>query len=109
MMAHRPPADPVAVAQLARYGYDEVTDDTADRFRPHVTLAWPDDPKSRVDLGGLPPASVYSTVLSEIAVYGMSPYGTCTSEFGAFPLSATIPTPSPQVDGTTQVTMAGLG
>ncbi|SBW22491.1 hypothetical protein FDG2_2721 [Candidatus Protofrankia californiensis] len=86
--AHRIPADPAVVAQLIRYGYDEVADPDRDRFNPHVTLAWPDDPNSRIDLTGLPPARTYSCVLSDIAVYGMSPYGTCTNGYGSFPLRA---------------------
>ncbi|WP_322762117.1 hypothetical protein [Frankia sp. Cr2] len=86
VMTRRPPADPVATAQLARYGYDEVADADGDRFNPHVTLAWPDDPNSRISLTDLPPAQVYSGVLSEIAVYGMSPYGTCTTGHATFPL-----------------------
>ncbi len=88
VMTCRPPANPVAAAQLARYGYDEVADGDGDRFNPHVTLAWPDDPNSRVSLTDLPPAQVYSCVLSEIAVYGMSPYGTCTTGHATFPLCA---------------------
>ncbi len=84
----RLPSHPAAVAQLARYGYDEVADAGCDRFNPHVTLAWPDDPSSRVDLMELPPAQVYSGVLTELAVYGMSPYGTCTVGHATFPLHA---------------------
>jgi hypothetical protein len=95
VMTRQPPSDPIAAAQLARYGYDEVTDADGDRFNPHVTLAWPDDPNSRISLAQLPPAQVYSCVLSEIAVYGMSPYGTCTTEYAAFSLDAQYqPTPT---------------
>lgn len=81
-------AGAAAVAgQLRRYGYDEVTDDLGDRFHPHVTLAWPRDPTSRVDLTGLPDAGAYSGTLSSLAVFGMSPWGTCTTPFGTFALT----------------------
>ncbi|AEH09274.1 MULTISPECIES: hypothetical protein [Protofrankia] len=86
VLAGRVPADPAAVSQLARYGYDEVAAPDGDRFNPHVTLAWPDDPNSRIALTGLPPARTYSGPLSDIAVYGMSPYGTCTTDHGSFSL-----------------------
>ncbi len=86
--------DPVRHSQLVRFGYDEVTErwDPAgsgphDRFNPHVTLAWPVDPASRIELADLPPAHEFSGMLSELAVYGMSPYGTCTKLYGTAPLA----------------------
>jgi hypothetical protein len=90
-----PHEDPARRSQLARFGYDEVTEEwhpagggPHNRFNPHVTLAWPVDPASRVDLAGLPPAREFSGMLSELAVYGMSPYGTCTTFYGSVPLAA---------------------
>jgi len=75
--------------QLLRYGYDEIADkstDGHDRFNPHVTLAWPHDPDFCVPLDGLPPPPTFSGVLSELALFGMSDYGTCTKNYGVFPL-----------------------
>jgi hypothetical protein len=66
------------VRQLSCYGYDEVYDDDADRFRPHVTLAWPALRRSAVDLSGIP-AGALDHVVSEVAVAEMHPYGTCTA------------------------------
>ncbi|MGF7236304.1 MAG: hypothetical protein ACQSGP_15265 [Frankia sp.] len=83
-----------AAGQVRRYGYDEVTDDLADRFHPHVTLAWPDDPASRVDLSGLAAADAYSGTLSKLAVFGMSPWGTCTTPFGAFTFTGAAAQPA---------------
>ncbi|CAM4065326.1 hypothetical protein KIPE111705_38750 [Kibdelosporangium persicum] len=86
-----PRTDPGQRAQLRRFGYDEVTDDDGrDRFNPHVTLAWPVDPTFRVDLSGLPPARDFSGTLTELAVYGMSPYGTCTTLYGTAQLGAAV-------------------
>lgn len=84
--------------QLARYGYDEVTDDEDDRFRPHVTFAWPQaepapepEPAARqphVSLAGLPePASCHG-VLAELALYRMGSHGTCLEDLGAVHLGA---------------------
>jgi hypothetical protein len=73
--------------QLLTYGYDEVVDDQGDRFNPHVTLAWPKD-TFRVDLAGLPAAAQFSGVLSQLAVYGMSEYGTCTKLYASFSLES---------------------
>jgi len=86
-----PGTDPARRRQLARYGYDEVTETwpgggPADRFNPHVTLAWPDDPAFRVDLGWVPPAREFSGTLTELALYGMDPHGTCTRPYGTVPL-----------------------
>lgn len=88
-----PRQDPARRDQLARFGYDEVTEEWRpgsrgpdDRFNPHVTLAWPGDPEFRVELTGLPPASEFSGLLTELAVYGMSPHGTCTTWYGTAPL-----------------------
>jgi hypothetical protein len=72
-----PATDPAQRDQLVRYGYDEI----ADRFNPHVTLAWPVDPDFRVDLADLAPAE-FSGTLSGLAVYAMSPHGTCTTLHG---------------------------
>ncbi|PPK65578.1 hypothetical protein V5P93_005050 [Actinokineospora auranticolor] len=84
-----PGQDRVRRDQLTRYGYDEITDvwdgGAADRFNPHVTLAWPIDPDFRVDLAELPPAAEFAGVLPGLAVYGMSPHGTCTALFGTAP------------------------
>jgi hypothetical protein len=86
-----PDEDPVRRDQLVRLGYDEVTErwdgGPHDRFNPHVTLAWPVDPAFRIELADLPPAAEFSGVLSELAVYGMSPYGTCTKLYGTAPLA----------------------
>jgi hypothetical protein len=89
-----PREDRVRRSQLIRFGFDEVTEhwdpETTrpdDRFNPHVTLAWPVDPASRIDLTGLPPAREFSAMLTELAVYGMSPYGTCTTPYGTAPLN----------------------
>lgn len=68
--------------QLLRYGYDEITDDRADRFNPHVTLVWPTT-EVRVDLAGLTTPEEFSGMLDELIVYRMSPNGTCTSHLGA--------------------------
>jgi len=85
-----PREDPVRKSQLVRFGYDEVTEHwdggPHDRFNPHVTLAWPVDPAFRIGLADLPPAAEFSGMLSELAVYGMSPYGTCTKLYGTAPL-----------------------
>lgn len=80
--------------QLLRYGYDEVADEPAgghDRFSPHVTLVWPDDPHFRFTLEGLPSASAFSGLLAELAVFGMNAYGTCTKNYGGFSLDTAIP------------------
>jgi hypothetical protein len=84
-----PAQDAARRRQLDSFGYDEVTmtwdpagTDENDRFNPHVTLAWPVDPACQVDLGDLPHPSAFSGALTELAVYGMSPYGTCTTWFG---------------------------
>ena len=80
------PKDPARVRQLERYGFDDVSDETDDRFNPHVTLTWPRDEDSRVDLAVLPPIQDFSGVLSDVAVYGMSPNGTCTTRYGSWTL-----------------------
>jgi hypothetical protein len=75
--------------QLLRYGYDEVADEVNgghDRFNPHVTLAWPRDPDYRVAFDGLPAPRSFSGPLTELAVFGMSAYGTCTENYGVFSL-----------------------
>jgi hypothetical protein len=62
--------------QLRAYGYDEVTDEHADRFHPHVTLAWPVD-GCRVGWHSLPPAAHFSGVLDQLAIFEMGRHGTC--------------------------------
>ncbi len=77
--------------QLVRYGYDEVADHRhggRDRFHPHVTLAWPHDQDHRVAFDGLPAPRSFSGRLTELAVFGMSAYGTCTTNYGVFPVGA---------------------
>ena len=71
--------------QLLAYGYNEISDNGDDRFRPHVTLAWPVDavPGS---LAGLPGCETLGGVLTELAVYRMSGNGTCTLRYGGFAL-----------------------
>lgn len=83
------PQDDSRKQQLLRYGYDEVADESPgghDRFSPHVTLTWPRDPDFRVAPEGLPSARVFSGLLTELAVFGMSSYGTCTKNYGVFAL-----------------------
>lgn len=77
--------DPQRLAQLLRYGYDEITDHSAQRFSPHITFAWPVD-GHRVGLDGLPPASDVVGELTDLAVYQMREHGTCTQLHGVFPL-----------------------
>jgi hypothetical protein len=78
--------------QLTRFGYDEITerwppaDDSSDRFNPHVTFAWPTAAEPMVSLAELPPAEDFSGVLSELGVFGMSPYGTCTTSYSVIPM-----------------------
>jgi hypothetical protein len=84
-----PAQDPLRRDQLTRFGYDEV----GERFNPHVTMAWPDNREFRVDLTGLPPAGEFSGLLAELAVYGMSPFGTCTTDYGTAPLGKRADTP----------------
>jgi hypothetical protein len=74
--------DPERVRLLRRYGYDEI----GDRFRPHVTLAWPADRSTRVSTKSLSPAAVFSGRLSRIAVYEMRSHGTCTEKRAEFSL-----------------------
>jgi hypothetical protein len=90
-----PREDPARRSQLIRFGFDEVTErwdpeaaSANDRFNPHVTLAWPVAPSFRIDLADLPPAQEFSGTLTELAVYGMSPFGTCTTRYGTALLGA---------------------
>jgi hypothetical protein len=53
-----------------------------------VTLAWPQRAEPRVDLAGLPPASVFSDTFTDLALYGMSPWGTCTHLYDVFTLTS---------------------
>ncbi len=111
VVAGRSPGDPAARRQLLRYGYDEVTDGEDDRLRPHVTLCWPSDPAARVDLRGLPDPAVHSGVLDTIAVYAMSPYGTCTTAAGLAPLAGSggPDRPGPPVSRSAVAGWAALG
>jgi hypothetical protein len=86
---HRDDPDCAQLRQLLTYGYDEITDDAGDRFNPHVTLAWPVD-HLRVDLADLPAAADFSGTLTDLAVYGMNSYGTCTEEYGVFRLTGVM-------------------
>lgn len=75
--------------QLLRYGYDEVADQEnggCDRFNPHVTLVWPRDRNFRIASHGLPDPCLFGGLLTELAVFGMSAYGTCTKNYGIFSL-----------------------
>lgn len=89
------PVDDPRRQQLVRYGYDEIAEPAEiaagpgdrDRFNPHVTLAWPLDPESRVSLGELPSPAAFTAELTELAVFGMRPHGTCTTNYGTFQLS----------------------
>ncbi|MEU0494590.1 hypothetical protein [Mycobacterium sp. NPDC006124] len=81
------PEDPARVRQLRRYGFDDVSDDEDDRFNPHVTLTWPRDETSRTDLFVLPAIEEFSGELGELALYGMSPNGTCTAHHGSWALA----------------------
>jgi hypothetical protein len=71
---------------LLTYGYDEIADPRDDRFRPHVTVAWPSDKAFRVDLDGLPRPGAFDGVLAHLAVFGMRAYGTCTRRYGGYTL-----------------------
>jgi hypothetical protein len=72
--------------QLRAYGYDEVTDEAADRFRPHVTLAWPVD-GCRADWSAMPPATSFSGFLDQLAIFQMGPHGTCIHHYGGVRLA----------------------
>jgi hypothetical protein len=78
--------------QLLRYGYDEISDGVDDRFLPHITFAWPAEPVppggAAVDLAGLPAPELFTGALTEVAVYRMSPNGTCTHRYGGCRLRA---------------------
>ncbi|WP_128423413.1 MULTISPECIES: hypothetical protein [Frankia] len=73
--------------QLLTYGYDEITDDTDDHFRPHITLAWPERAEPAVELASLPAASTARGTFDRLAVYGMSAWGTCTAPYDVVPLT----------------------
>ena len=78
--------------QLLRYGYDEVADagyGGHDRFNPHITLAWPRDQDNRTAFVDLPNPRSFSGSLTELAVFGMNAYGTCTRNYGIFTLGGT--------------------
>jgi hypothetical protein len=89
--------------QLVRYGYDEVADQEHDRFNPHVTLAWPHRQDYRVALDGLPAPRSFSGQLTELAVFGMSGYGTCTTNYGVFPVGAARPAVPSMASGSGQL------
>jgi hypothetical protein len=59
-----------------------------------VTLAWPGDHNDRVALEGLPSPHSFSGVLTELAVFGMSAYGTCTKNYGVFSLRSGFRAPA---------------
>lgn len=82
VIADRTAANAARRRQLLTYGYDEITDGTDDRFRPHITLAWPERPEPAVELAALPPAHGVRVTFDQLAVYGMSPWGTCTTAVG---------------------------
>jgi hypothetical protein len=73
------------LAQLERYGYDEITDPGAQRFSPHITVAWPTSP-GPVGFQGLPTPAAWRAELSRTALYGMAPHGTCVRPLGSFAL-----------------------
>ncbi|BBZ27578.1 hypothetical protein MMAD_18730 [Mycolicibacterium madagascariense] len=87
IVADPDPEDPARVRQLRRYGFDDVSDELDDRFDPHVTLTWPRDETTRVDLGLLPPVADFNGVLTDLALFGMSPNGTCTTRYGSWTLT----------------------
>jgi hypothetical protein len=94
--------------QLVRYGYDEVADEEnggCDRFNPHITLAWPRDRRCRVGFHGLPDPRLFSGMLTELGVFGMSAYGTCTKNYGVFSLGAStfMPDQTPIQNGVSSV------
>jgi hypothetical protein len=89
--------------QLVRYGYDEVADQEHDRFNPHVTLAWPHRQDYRVALDGLPAPRSFSGRLTELAVFGVSGYGTCTTNYGVFPVGAVRPAVPSMASGSGQL------
>lgn len=104
------PQDDPRRQQLLRYGYDEVADESNgghDRFSPHVTLAWPRDPDFRVALEGLPSVRMFSGLLAELAVFGMSAYGTCTKNYGTFSLDTATPAPQVPIRTGSQASAAG--
>jgi hypothetical protein len=82
-------SDPTRLAQLLQYGYDEVSDDNADRFNPHITFAWPCEPYE-VDLTGLPDPADFSCRLEHVGVYGMQPNGTCTRPYDIVTLGGRV-------------------
>jgi hypothetical protein len=83
-------SDPERLRLLEAYGYDEITDGFASRFRPHITVAWPADRQFKVSLDGLPPPADFDGVLSGLAVFGMGPNGTCTRRYGEYVLSGRL-------------------
>jgi hypothetical protein len=87
VLADPNPDDPARVRQLRVYGFDDVSDEQDDRFNPHVTLTWPIDEASRVELAVLPPVTDFSGRLNDIALYGMAPRGTCTRRHGSWTLT----------------------
>jgi hypothetical protein len=69
-------------------GFDDVCDEHHDRINPHATLTWPRDEAFGVGLSGLPPAGEFCGMLTDVALYGMSPNGTCTAHHGTWALGA---------------------
>jgi hypothetical protein len=84
-------SDPMRLRQLQTWGYDEVADADHDRFRPHLTLAWPADNTFRVDLNELPAPALFDGVLTDLAVFRLRPNGTCTRQYGGYPLCGKLP------------------
>jgi hypothetical protein len=80
-------SDPARLRQLLAWGYDEIADAADDRFRPHLTVAWPIDNTFRVDLNGLPAPALFDGVLTDLAVFRLWSNGTCTRRHGGYPLS----------------------
>jgi hypothetical protein len=65
------------LTQLIRYGYDEITDDVAHRFRPHVTVTWPSPPMPQPPSPALTPPAGWSCTISQVGLFAMGPHGTC--------------------------------
>jgi hypothetical protein len=84
-------SDPMRLRQLLTWGYDEVADADHDRFRPHLTVAWPADNTFRVGLNELPAPVLFDGVLTDLAVFQLRPNGTCTRRYGGYQLCGKPP------------------
>lgn len=80
-------SDPGRLRQLLAFGYDEIAGAGGDRFRPHVTIAWPADSDFRVDLDGLPAPAAFDAELATLAVFALRRNGTCTRLYGSQAMS----------------------